>query len=179
MLWVSLFRQEVAKYCQLSRKYKLVPSRNPLLRLHSGLKNTNSGKNPFRTADVREYTLHDVHYFSSLLQTHGRITLKIRYRSRSESLHMTHFLMLEIICATYAKKSIHTSQQFTNHYDDVLMSAMASQITSLAIVYSTVYSRCRSKRELKLRVTGLCEGNSSGTSKFLTQRASYAENVSI
>ena len=29
---------------------------------------------------------------------------------------------------------------FQNHYHDVLMSAMASQITSLAIVYSTVYS---------------------------------------
>ena len=27
-----------------------------------------------------------------------------------------------------------------NHYDDVIMSTMASQITSLAIVYSTVYS---------------------------------------
>ena len=29
------------------------------------------------------------------------------------------------------------------HYDDVIMSALASQITSLTIVYSTVYSRRR------------------------------------
>ena len=29
---------------------------------------------------------------------------------------------------------------FTKHYDDVIMSAIASQITSLTIVYSTVYS---------------------------------------
>ena len=29
---------------------------------------------------------------------------------------------------------------FHNHYDDVIMGAMASQITSLTIVYSTVYS---------------------------------------
>ena len=28
----------------------------------------------------------------------------------------------------------------TNHYDDVIMGAMASQITSLALIYSTVYS---------------------------------------
>ena len=28
----------------------------------------------------------------------------------------------------------------SNHYDNVIMTAMASQITSLAIVYSTVYS---------------------------------------
>ena len=32
------------------------------------------------------------------------------------------------------------------HYNDVIMSAMASQISSLTIVYSTVYSRCRSKK---------------------------------
>ena len=32
------------------------------------------------------------------------------------------------------------------HCNDVIMSAMASQITSLTIVYSTVYSRCRSKK---------------------------------
>ena len=32
------------------------------------------------------------------------------------------------------------------HYNDVVMGAMASQIISLTIVYSTVYSRCRSKK---------------------------------
>ena len=35
------------------------------------------------------------------------------------------------------------------------MSLMASQITSLTIVYSTVYSRLRSNKTSKLRVTGL------------------------
>ena len=39
--------------------------------------------------------------------------------------------------------------------------------------------RHRSKKILKLRVTGLCEGNSPVTGEFPTQRASYAENVSI
>ena len=61
------------------------------------------------------------------------------------------------------------------HNDDVIMGAMASQITSLTIVYSTVYSRRRSK----LRVTGLCVGYSLVTGEFPTQRASYAEIVSI
>ena len=46
-------------------------------------------------------------------------------------------------------------------YNDVIMSAMASQITSLTSVYSTVYSRRRSKKTSKIRVTGLCAGNSS------------------
>ena len=37
----------------------------------------------------------------------------------------------------------------------------------------------RSKKTSKLRVTGLCEGNSPGTGEFPAQRASNAENVSI
>ena len=40
------------------------------------------------------------------------------------------------------------------------MNVMASQITSHTIVYSTVYSRRRSKKTSKLRVTGLCAVNS-------------------
>ena len=55
------------------------------------------------------------------------------------------------------------------------MGAMASQITSLTIVYSTVYSG----ENLRKTVTGLCEGNSPVTGEFPAQRASNAENVSI
>ena len=65
------------------------------------------------------------------------------------------------------------------HYNDVIMSAMVSQITSLTIIYSTVYSRRRSNKTSKLRVTGLCEGNSPVTAEFPAQMASNAENVSI
>ena len=39
--------------------------------------------------------------------------------------------------------------------------------------------RRRSKKTSKLRVTGLCAGNSSGTGEFPTQRASNAENVTF
>ena len=63
------------------------------------------------------------------------------------------------------------------HYNDVIMSVMASKITSLTIVYSNVYSG--SKKTSKLRVTGLCEGNSPVTTEFPAQRASNAENISI
>ena len=41
-----------------------------------------------------------------------------------------------------------------------------------------LFSR-RPKKTSKLRVTGLCEGNSRLTGEFPTQRASNAENVSI
>ena len=38
---------------------------------------------------------------------------------------------------------------------------------------------CRSKKTSKLRVTGLCAGNSLGTGEFSAQMASKAENVSM
>ena len=56
--------------------------------------------------------------------------------------------------------------------------AMASQITSLTIVYSTVYSGV-DKKTIMLRVTGLYAGNAPVTGKFPAQMASNSENVSI
>ena len=58
------------------------------------------------------------------------------------------------------------------------MGAIASRITSLKIVYSTLYSD-EDYKTPKLRVTGLCAGNSAGTGEFHAQMASNAENVSI
>ena len=52
---------------------------------------------------------------------------------------------------------------------------MVSQITSFTTVYSTVYSGADKKNTSKLRVTGLCEGNSPVTGEFPAQRASNAE----
>ena len=59
------------------------------------------------------------------------------------------------------------------------MGAIVSQITTLTIVYSTVYSDADERKKSKLRVTGLCVGNSTVTSEFPAQMASNAENVSI
>ena len=62
------------------------------------------------------------------------------------------------------------------HCNDIIMGAMASQITTLTVVY---LCRRRSKNTSKLRVTGLCEGNSPVTGEFPAQMASNAENISI
>ena len=75
---------------------------------------------------------------------------------------------------TYSKENRYIKQ----HCYDVIMRPTASQITSLTTVYAIVY-RARSKKTLKLRVTGLCAGNSPETVEFPTQMASNAENVSI
>ena len=62
-----------------------------------------------------------------------------------------------------------------DHYNDVTMNAMASQITSASIVYSTA-QRHMSNKTSKLRVTGVCEANSPVNSPH---RVSNASNVSI
>ena len=72
----------------------------------------------------------------------------------------------------------HQLRHLQYHYSDVIMRVMASQITDVFIVCSTVYSG-RSKKTSKLRVDGLYEGNSPVTGEFSAQRASNAENVSI
>ena len=61
---------------------------------------------------------------------------------------------------------------------DAIIGAVLSQITSLAIVYSTVYSGT-DKKKSKLHVTGLCAGNSTVTDLFPAQLASSAEIISI
>ena len=66
-----------------------------------------------------------------------------------------------------------------DHYNDVRMSAMASQITSLTGVYSTVYSGRDHKKTSKLRVNGLCAGNSPVTGDFPAQTVNNAENAAI
>ena len=47
---------------------------------------------------------------------------------------------------SHVRKSYLTIKDINKHYNDVIMGAMATQITSLPIVYSTVYSRRRSKK---------------------------------
>ena len=61
------------------------------------------------------------------------------------------------------------------HYTDVIMSAMASQITSLTIVYSTVYSGANQRKHQSSASLAFV----TGTGEFPAQRASNAENVSI
>ena len=59
------------------------------------------------------------------------------------------------------------------------MSAMGSQITSLAIVCSTVYSGTDQREHQSFTSLALCEGNSPVIGEFPTQRTSNAENVFI
>ena len=72
-------------------------------------------------------------------------------------------------------------RRWGNHalQSDIIMSVMASQITSLAIYLLNSLFRYRSHKISKLRVTGLCEGNSPVAGEFPAQRTSNAKNISI
>ena len=59
------------------------------------------------------------------------------------------------------------------------MGVIASQTTSVSIVYSTVCSGADQRKTSMVRVTGLGEENSAMTGEFPTQGASNEENVSI
>ena len=64
------------------------------------------------------------------------------------------------------------------HYDEVTMSAMASQITSLTIVYSTVYSDPDQRKHQSSASLAFERGIHRGP-VYSAQMASNAENVSI
>ena len=65
------------------------------------------------------------------------------------------------------------------HYTDVIMGAInVSNHQPHDCLLNRLFRR-RSKKTSKLRVTGLCAGNSPGTGEFPAQMASDAENVSI
>ena len=66
-----------------------------------------------------------------------------------------------------------------NHYSDVIMSPVASKITSLTIVYSSIYSGADHRKHQSSASLAPCVGNSPVTGEFPAQRASNAENVSI
>ena len=79
-------------------------------------------------------------------------------------------IMLINLCSIHRKPEL--------HYNDVIMGAMASQIASLAIVYSSVYSDADQRKHQSSASLAFVR-EFIGTGEFPAQRASNAENVSI
>ena len=70
------------------------------------------------------------------------------------------------------------SEKSCLHYDDVIMTTIASQITSLAVVYSTVYSDADQRKHQSSASLAFVWG--IHRDRWIpAQRASDAENVSI
>ena len=80
--------------------------------------------------------------------------------------------------ASWYIASCHQISGHNIHYIDVIMTTVASQITSLTVVYSTVYSDTDKKNIKAPRHCPLC-GEFTETGEFPAQRASYAEKISV
>ena len=65
------------------------------------------------------------------------------------------------------------------HYCDVIIGAVVSQITSLTIIYSTVYSDADQRKHQSSASLAFVCGDFTGTGEFPAQMASHAGNVSI
>ena len=63
--------------------------------------------------------------------------------------------------------------------NDVIMSAIASQITSLPFVYSTVYLDADQTKHQSSKSLAFCAGKSPVTGEYPAQKANNAEQVSI
>ena len=77
----------------------------------------------------------------------------------------------------WAKPSLKWRREHTHHHRDVIMSVMASRITSFMFVYSTVYLGADQRKKNKAPRHWPLWGEFTG--EFPAQRASNAENVSI
>ena len=107
--------------------------------------------------------------------------LSILEQKHSSTLnHLGHFMHWRLVCGN-VMISLEVIGFLTLlvlklvHYNDVIMSAMASQITSLTIVYSKVYwGADQRKHQSSLTLAFV-----TVTGEFPTHRASNAENVSI
>ena len=82
-------------------------------------------------------------------------------------------IVFTLVCCIYGVHAL-----VSGHYDDVIMTTIASQITSLTVVYSVVYSGADQRNINAPRHWPLC-GEFTGTGEFPAQRASCEENVSI
>ena len=65
------------------------------------------------------------------------------------------------------------------HYSDVIMRAMASQITGVSIVCSTVCSCADQRKHQSSASLAFVQGNPPMTDGFLSERANNAKNISI
>ena len=70
-------------------------------------------------------------------------------------------------------------QYILEYYSDVIMLEMVSQIASLTIVYSTVYSGVDQRKHQSFTSLAFVRGNYTVTGEFPAQMASNPANVSV
>ena len=117
-----------------------------------------------------------------MLNVHIAFTIGWRLSSSAASEFKSDWKLLTIDLTSSRLWEISWSDASCNietHYNDVIMGAMASQITSLNIIYATVYSGPDQRIYQSSASLAICARNSPVTGEFPAQMASNAENVSI
>ena len=82
------------------------------------------------------------------------------------------------MCTTLVPKSVKYCALMASHYSDIIMGAMASKITGVSIIYSTICSGTHQKKH-QISVSLAFVSNSPVVDEFAAQTACNAKNVSI
>ena len=119
-----------------------------------------------------------MHHFITEMCTRVHMCHKMAYCGTYAWWHLCSRFISIVPSGVLQRIWVSNPSKITTHYDDVIMSAIASQITSLTIVYSTVYSDTVQRKHQSSASLAFA-GISSGTGEFPAQMDSNAENVSI
>ena len=139
-----------------------------------------------------EKITHIYKYENSVLRMAIFLTVSWKYSTSHRSKHTVHTLLCFVVVG---HRLIYTSHYLTG-IGDIIRSPQCQYVYSETLQWRHNEPDCvsnhqpydcllnslfrrRSKKTSKLRVTGLCEGNSPVTGEFPAKRASNAENVSI
>ena len=122
---------------------------------------------------IRQFSTRHRNTIHTAFTTYYNIRLPVSaltFRIQLQNEYIYHIVSLE--ASSICSLSRHSLQWRHNGHDSV------SNHQPHGCLLNRLFRR-RSKKTSKLRVTGLCAGNSPGTGEFPAQIASYAEYVSI
>ena len=122
---------------------------------------------------------HDMETFSTLYAFCKRNPPDTDWFQRTNNVYSTRTNLNNDQSAWNSNFKNHVLPELFAQYNDVIMGAMASQITSLMIVYSTVYSDSDQRKHQSSVSLACVRGNSPVTGELPEQMASNAENVVI
>ena len=100
----------------------------------------------------------------------------IVYNFIANNIRIKYTRAISVLCRAWFCSG-HTISSWLSHYSDIVMSAMASQITGVSIVCSTVPEQI--KENIKAPRHWPVSGQSTGDRWFPSQRTNNAENISI
>ena len=112
-----------------------------------------------------------ISFYHEIYRTHVLIFFRVAWPAMGQS--------LPIITPVPPKYPCVMRKNFATHYRNVIISVLASQITGVSIVHSTVCSGTDQRKKIKAPRHWPLWGEFTSDSEFPAQRAGNAENVSI